>query len=566
MRIRVAVPDEHVTPDIVEPVLEAVTRLNEHMLATGQTPTSHDLVGQGAIWRPENMGDEHFDHGGTIASRGWGDCDDWAPLHAATLRATGEDPGARVVMRPSGPSTFHAMVERSGGHVETGADDISVRAGMKTHNISGAEDSPNIWLCDPHDGRIYQGSLMPSVGPLSLHCGPGVAVRGCAPIRGCPPVYEGRVDVPIVGSRGVRVRSYLRRRPGRGRHMCGSVLPYAMSVTNLSPNRFQALHGAVVGAMLVGEASGMATDIDRYKLQALQHAMAGMSPGQVHEALVAQMHEDLYNAAQASGQHPEAHSKELLSQAFPPGVSGPAIIGGFFSDLGHIASKVVSDVGKVAKSVAKDVGPWVGTILHDVQAAVSVIPGLGTAVSDVVAAAETAYDAAAAIASGHPFDAAIHAAYNFATGTIPGAAALRTFLDPVVNELINLTHTKEPIASNVLDGILANVPDSPKVGPLSPRSIAASLAHLLVAHLGVKHDPKAHPVPKSKPAARPPPPPHANVTHAPLITVPAPRPAIHIQPLPAARAVARASKPPGHAHAALHKVTRQLVDTVHVHV
>src|SRR5277367_6322528 len=154
MRIRVAVPDDHVTPDVVEPVLEAVTRLNQHMLVTGQTPTATELVRQGAIWRPENMGDEHFDHGGTIASRGWGNCDDWGPLRAADLRVTGEDPGARVVMKPSGPSTFHAMVERSGGAVETGNDDISVKAGMKMHNISGAEDSPAIWLCDPHDGRI----------------------------------------------------------------------------------------------------------------------------------------------------------------------------------------------------------------------------------------------------------------------------------------------------------------------------------------------------------------------------------------------------------------------------
>ncbi len=461
------------------------------------------------------------------------------------------------------------MVERSGGHVETGADDISVKAGMRMHNISGAEDSPHIFLCDPHDGRIYQGSLMPSVGPMHLRCGPGVAVRGCAPIRGCPPVYEGRVDVPIVGAHFTRVRAFLRKRPGRGRRVHGSALPYAMSVTNLAPSRFAALHGALVGACILGEASAMTSDIDHYKLFALQSAMAGMSPGQVHEALVAKMHEDLYNAGQASGLHPEHHADALMAQAFPPGVAGPMIIGSFFSKLGHIASSIVSDVGKVAKSVAKDVGPWVGTILHDVQAAVSVIPGLGTAVSDVVAAAESAYDAAAAIASGHPFDAAIHAAYNFATGTIPGAAALRTFLDPVVNELINLTHTKEPIASNVLDGILANVPDSPKVGPLSPRSIAASLAHLLVAHLGVKHDPKAHPVARSKPAARPPMPPHANVTHAPLITVaakPPPKP-VHLMPLTAQHPTVRpVAKGPGHAHAALHKVTRAQVDTVHVHV
>lgn len=562
MRIRVAVPDEHVTPDVVEPVLEAVTRLNEHMILTGQTPTSEQLVAQGAVWRPENMGDEHFDHGGTIASRGWGDCDDWGPLRAASLRVTGEDPGARVVMRPSGPSTFHAMVERSGGHVETGDDDISVRAGMQRHNISGV-GSPNVWVCDPHDGRIYQGSLMPTVGPMSLHCGPGVAVRGCSPIRGCPPIYEGRVDLPINGSPLVRVRSFMRRRPGRGRRVCGNVLPYAVSVTNFAPTRFDALHGALVGAILLGDASELSTDLDRYKLLALQAAMAGQSPGQVHESLVTQMHADMHAASAASGAPPEAHAQALLDQV-SGGVVGVAVIGGLFSAIGHIASSIVSDVGKVASSVAKEVGPWAGTILHEVQAAVSVVPGLGTAVSDVVAAAETAYETAAAIASGHPFDAAIHAAYNFATGTIPGASGLRPVLDPVVNTLIGLTHTKEPIDAAVLDGILSAVPDSPKVGPLSPRSVAASLAHLLVSHLGIKSQ-KGHPPPKSRPAARPPPPPHPHVTHAPLITVAATKPTVHVAPI-APRAVVRATKPRGVAHAAVHKVTRKVVNTMVTHV
>lgn len=561
MRIQVAVPDEHVTPEVVEPVLEAVTRLNEHMLAAGQTPTATALLEQGAKWRPENMGDEHFDHGGTIASRGWGDCDDWAPLRAAELRATGEDPGARTVMKASGPSTFHAMVERSGGHVETAGEDISVRAGMKSHTISGVDS--NVWVCDPHDGRIYQGALLPAVGPLSLHCGPGVAVRGCAPIRGCPPVYEGRVDLPIVGSPLVRVRSFLRHRPGRPRRVVGAVLPYAISVTNFSPSRYHALHGALCGAMIVGESSGMTADIDRYKLLALQHAMAGASPGQVHEMLVAVMQEDLSNASQASGQHPEAHSKALLSQT---GLSGAAVVGGFFSDIGHIASSVVSDVSKVAKAVAKTAGPWVGDVLHGVEAAVSVVPGLGTAVSDVVAAAETAYDAAAAALHGNPLEAGIDAAYNFATASIPGAAALRPILDPVKATLIGMTVKKEPLDSAALDGVLASVPDSPKVGPLSPRSVAASLAHLIVGHLGVKHV-KGGPPPRSRPAARPPPPPHPNVLHAPLI-VTAAKPAsktVHVQAT-APRAVVRASKGAGHAHAAVHKVTRRAVDTVHTRV
>src|SRR5208282_6915953 len=126
MRIRIAVPEEHVDPSVIDAALEAVTRLDESMIRKGQSMTSHDLVDAGAVWKPEPPGDEHFDHGGTIAARGWGDCDDWAPLHAATLRANGDDPGARAIIVPSGKHNWHAIVKRSDGST----DDPSADAGM----------------------------------------------------------------------------------------------------------------------------------------------------------------------------------------------------------------------------------------------------------------------------------------------------------------------------------------------------------------------------------------------------------------------------------------------------
>ena len=89
MRIRVAVPDQHVDPHVINAALETVTRLDESMIRQGTSPTSDALVQAGAIWHPEPPGDEHFDHGGTIAARGAGDCDDWAPLDAATRRLRG---------------------------------------------------------------------------------------------------------------------------------------------------------------------------------------------------------------------------------------------------------------------------------------------------------------------------------------------------------------------------------------------------------------------------------------------------------------------------------------------
>jgi hypothetical protein len=529
MRIRVAVPDEHVTSEVVEPILEAVTRLNQHMLATGQTPTSHEAIASGAIWRPENPGDEFFDHGGTIASRGWGDCDDWAPLHAATLRATGEDPNAKVRMVSSGPNTYHALVERGDGSIE----DPSVAAGMKPLSgrlprVIGGDETIQIMACDPHDGRVYAGQLAPAVGPLSMHCGPGLALRGCHVI-GQGPLYEARVDVPLLGSRLVHVRSFTRRLPHRhrGRHHVHGAVPYAISVTHSSPWKAQALHGAIVGAILCGDAAEMTTSLDRYKLLALQNAMAGLSPGQVRDSLIATMHADLTAAAQESGRHPEEHSKELLAQTMP---APDVVVGGFFSDLGHIASSVVSDVSHVASSVAADVGPWVGDILHGVEAAVSVVPGLGTAVSDIVATAETAYESAAALLSGNPFEAAIDAAYNYALASVPGAAALHPILDPVKKVLIDLTIKHEPIEASVLDGVLSKVPDVPKLGSVSPRSVAASLAHLIVGHLGVKTSKGVVKVPLPKvtvPKAAPVPVAHAKVP----VAAPAPIDLSHMRAL-----------------------------------
>ena len=126
MRIQIAVPEKHVSKPVLDAALEAVTRLNEQMIRAGDSPTSMQLLEDGAIWKPEPPGQEHFDHGAKIAARGDGDCDDWAPLHAATLRVTGKDPGAIAEVRKSGPKRWHATTTLSDGR----EDDPSLKAGM----------------------------------------------------------------------------------------------------------------------------------------------------------------------------------------------------------------------------------------------------------------------------------------------------------------------------------------------------------------------------------------------------------------------------------------------------
>lgn len=136
MQLKIAVPDNHVSPGILGAALETATRANVAALASGKIPTIKSAIRQGVRWRPEPPGTgEALDLAPTVLQRGWGDCDDLAPWLAAELRATGADPGARAIAVRSGPKRWHAVVKRSDGSI----DDPSLWAGMRGHvSIDGA--------------------------------------------------------------------------------------------------------------------------------------------------------------------------------------------------------------------------------------------------------------------------------------------------------------------------------------------------------------------------------------------------------------------------------------------
>jgi hypothetical protein len=124
-------------------------------------------------WKPENFRDgEHFDLGKTVQQRGWGDCDDLAPALAAELRATGRDPGARAVVRKSGPNLWHAVTQGSDGRIY----DPSKAAGMgKERGVQGTSimgmiaSGPVLGL--RRVGNRWASRLdLPSDSPLAL-CG-----------------------------------------------------------------------------------------------------------------------------------------------------------------------------------------------------------------------------------------------------------------------------------------------------------------------------------------------------------------------------------------------------------
>lgn len=246
MRIVVAVPEAHVSKPVLDGALEAVTRLNESLIKAGAVPTSDQLIEAGAKWRPEKPGDEHFDHGGLIAKRGHGDCDDWAPLAAATMRASGEDPGARAVVKRSGPKRWHAIVQRSDGSTY----DPSLEAGMP----------------GPARAVGVHGSCLPSMRPREV-LGPGVhgayvatpqlALRPVTDRNGQVESWQARADLPW--------------------HWQPSDSPsdVAMVTLHRSPVSDQAVVGALRGAWRLGLESGYADPEHLRRVSAIADACEG---------------------------------------------------------------------------------------------------------------------------------------------------------------------------------------------------------------------------------------------------------------------------------------------------
>lgn len=244
MRINIAIPEDHVRKPVLDGALEAVTRLNESLLKEGATPTDLQLIEQGAKWKPEPPGQEHFDHGALIAKRGHGDCDDWAPLRAARLRVTGEDPGAKAVVRKSGAKRWHATVIRSDGS----EDDPSLDAGMPGPRVAG-----------------HRGAWLPLMAPAvhgvngAFINTPQLALRPIADRHGQIESWQARADLPWHW------------------HPTGSPSDLSMVTLHRSPVSSQAIVGAVIGALDLGVAGGQADPEHLKRMSAVADACDGAS-------------------------------------------------------------------------------------------------------------------------------------------------------------------------------------------------------------------------------------------------------------------------------------------------
>lgn len=237
MRLNVAIPESHVAAPVLDAALEATTRLNESLLQADQIPTFERGLKGGVVWKPEPPGAEHFDHGGIVMKRRWGDCDDLAPWHAASLRHSGEDPHAVAIVKRSGPKTWHAIVKRGDGSI----DDPSRRAGMG----------------QPHE---YLGATLPLMHSAGMAVSGAYIVRPSLALRPVRGGFQARADLPWHHwNEGDKP----------------SPTDIAMASLHTDPVASTALTGAIEGAVETGLVAGYAAPDHIDRLMCLHGVLSG---------------------------------------------------------------------------------------------------------------------------------------------------------------------------------------------------------------------------------------------------------------------------------------------------
>jgi hypothetical protein len=272
--LSVAVPEAKVSKEVLEPALESVTRLNEKMLDAGEIPTAeYGIDHDGIRWKPEPPGAERFDHAGLVMRRKWGDCDDLAPWHAASLRVTGEDHGAKAIVYPSGPGRWHAVVRRSDGSI----DDPSRWAGMRRGVPAGVVGAVVRPMFD-----VGAGSFPDVSSRLMGEDEDDDGGEGGAPLR--PSAPRGRRGHlarrrPAIGIRRVDGVGYV----GRVDLPWADAQHMALSTLHKAPVAAQSIVGSILGACLIGEASGVSHEDDTRHLLAIAGLLSGTHPEELVE-------------------------------------------------------------------------------------------------------------------------------------------------------------------------------------------------------------------------------------------------------------------------------------------
>jgi hypothetical protein len=237
VHLNIALPEEHVTPEVLDAALEVTTRLNDRLVREKTAPPFGAALDAGKVkWKPEPPGAEHFDHAGIVMKRGWGDCDDLAPWMAGSLRASGEDTGAQAIVYQSAPKRWHAIVQKSDGTLL----DPSKMAGMGNGKPKG--QLPAVV------GRMFDTTGHAVVGEDGeLLARPAVALKMSPDGRG----WVGRTDLPWDDT------------------------DYALTALHYAPTAAQAICGSIMGAVLAGETADIARPEHTRSLMAICGTICG---------------------------------------------------------------------------------------------------------------------------------------------------------------------------------------------------------------------------------------------------------------------------------------------------
>lgn len=343
MRINVAIPEANVKKPVLDAALEAVTRLNEELIKSGVSPTfKEQLQGPGVQWKPEPPGAEHFDHAGIVARRGWGDCDDLAPWHAASLRVKGTDPGAKAIVVKSGPQRWHAIVQRSNGKFE----DPSEAAGMGSGNGMG----------------ISGGIALPMMqGPNEISG--AYIVRPQLALRPVDHGWEARTDIPW------HWRADLQAKPSKGE--------IAMTALHQHPVANTAIVGALMGAVQLADAAGFADPAHVKRMRCFRDYCDGMS---LDELAHVYGHEDANAAYHTIGSFWSSIKKaagNVVKAAASPVTSAVRFVKDpSLKNLTRFATDPVTHTLKAVAPITNVVKPFAG-VLKPFAPALQFIPGVG---------------------------------------------------------------------------------------------------------------------------------------------------------------------------------------------
>jgi hypothetical protein len=462
MEVRVAIPEQHVSAAVLDPLLEGTAVLSQKMIEEGAAPTFEEAIKRGVQWKAEPPGHESFDHAAIVIARGNGDCDDLAAYRAGSLRASGEDPDARPFVYKTGPHRWHAVVERGDGSVE----DPSQTAGMNVRK-----------------GSVTQGIPAAVVGCMcNMNGVNGGEERPYVAVHPSRDGWVGRVDIPW--------------RNGRG---------YAIATTDRKPTPAQALGGAMMGGAIIGACTGLAEDEHLDKLFALSCVLKGERPEHIAKVVGRDLteraleslaniapeilHELKEHRAAVERGHRDAEPPFDVAGAFSyvvgarqsrgpsGGIWDTGIVGrgGGGRRGGHHRKRKTPPGGPYGgeDDDADDVdGAIVGSFwsslkkgLHSVmsvaQGVVSLIPGVGTGIAAALGAGMALLDGGGAL------DVALQAAI----GAVPLPQPIK---DAALKAATALIHTHD-LGDAAIAAIRAEVP-----APAQP--LFDTLAHIVLAH------------------------------------------------------------------------------------